>query len=114
MFLFAFTFSLPLIFTLLAASISHFPHPRYEIFIFSSNEIHFLYFCNHCSSPLSNILVSVDIKNNMQKWTAYRIYKRPTAPKISNQLTFKLQRTANEYATKRRIYKRPDQQKNAE
>ena len=31
--------------------------------------------------------------------------------KISNKLTFKLQRTANEYAAKRRIYKRPDQQK---
>ena len=29
----------------------------------------------------------------------------------SNKLTFKLQRTANEYAAKRRIYKRPDQQK---
>ena len=28
-----------------------------------------------------------------------------------HELTFKLQRTANEYAAKRRIYKRPDQQK---
>ena len=32
-------------------------------------------------------------------------------PKISNQLTFKPQMTANQYAAKRRIYKRPDQQK---
>ena len=31
--------------------------------------------------------------------------------KISNQLKFKPQMTANQYATKRRIYKRPDQQK---
>ena len=31
--------------------------------------------------------------------------------KISNQLTFKPQMTANQYAAKRRIYKRPDQQK---
>ena len=31
--------------------------------------------------------------------------------KISNLLTFKPQMTANEYAAKRRIYKRPDQQK---
>ena len=29
----------------------------------------------------------------------------------SNKLTSKLQRTANEYAAKRRIYERPDQQK---
>ena len=29
----------------------------------------------------------------------------------SNKLTFKLQRTANEYAAKRRIGKRPDRQK---
>ena len=31
--------------------------------------------------------------------------------KISNKLTSKSQRTANQYAAKRRIYKRPDQQK---
>ena len=29
----------------------------------------------------------------------------------SKKLTFKLQRTVNEYAAKRRIYKRPEQQK---
>ena len=32
-------------------------------------------------------------------------------PKNSNKLTFKPQRTANQYAAKRRIYKRPEQQK---
>ena len=31
--------------------------------------------------------------------------------KVISKLTFKSQRTANEYAAKRRIYKRPDQQK---
>ena len=40
-----------------------------------------------------------------QKGTAYRIYRRPYSPNITNKLKFKLQRTANAYAAERRIYR---------
>ena len=61
-FLFAFFFALPLIFTLLAASISH----------FLTATIKFSCFFQQNSSPLffisfSVIHVSVDIKNNLEK-----------------------------------------------
>ena len=44
LFMLAFIFSLPLIFTLLAASISHFFTAAMNFSCFSSNEIHFLCF----------------------------------------------------------------------
>ena len=55
-----FYFSLPLIFTLLAASISHFLTAAMKFSCFSSNEI-------RLPSSFSVIHVSVNIKNNVKK-----------------------------------------------
>ena len=61
-FLFLFFFSLLLIFTLLAASISHFLTASIKFSCFSSNEIGFLYLFICRSSSCSVINIKVDIK----------------------------------------------------
>ena len=86
-FMFAFIFSLPLIFTLLAASIFSFSHRRYEIFMF---------FFPRNSSPLfsvtrsfSVIHVSVNVKNNVEKDKSLLLFflsKSPGGHAISYQM----------------------------
>ena len=62
-----FYFSLPLIFTLLAASISHFLTAAMKFSCFSSNEI-------RLPSSFSVIHVSVNIKTNVEKDTALLMF----------------------------------------
>ena len=69
-FLFAFFFSLLLIFTLLAASISHFLTAPIKFSCFSSNEIGFLYlFISRSSScAVINIKVDIEIQSKERLW----------------------------------------------
>ena len=62
-----FYFSLPLIFTLLAASISHFLTAAMKFSCFSSNEI-------RLPSSFSVIHVSVNIKTNVEKDTTLLMF----------------------------------------
>ena len=64
-----FYFSLPLIFTLLAASISHFLTAAMKFSCFSSNEI-------RLPSSFSVIHVSVNIKTNVEKDTNCCFFKQ--------------------------------------
>ena len=68
-FMFAFIFSLPLIFTLLAASIFSFSHRRYEIFMFFFPRNSSPLFSVTRSLSFSVIHVSVNVKNNVEKDT---------------------------------------------
>ena len=64
-----FYFSLPVIFTLLAASISH-SHNHFEFSCFPSYKICLLFSVTRCSS-FSVIHMSVNIKNNVEKDTTF-------------------------------------------
>ena len=68
-FMFTFIFSLPLIFTLLAASISHFLTSAMKFSCFSSNEIFLLCFQSLAPSSFPVIHLSVNIENNVEKDT---------------------------------------------
>ena len=68
-----FYFSLPLIFTLLAASISHFLTAAMKFSCFSSNEIRLL-------SSFSVIHVSVNIKTNAEKDTTCCLFFLSKSP----------------------------------
>ena len=73
--MYRFIFSLRLIFTLQAASISHFLSATMKFSSFSSDEIHFL-----CFQSLTLVLsfsvihVSVNIKNNVEKDTTLLLF----------------------------------------
>ena len=62
-----FFFSLPLIFTLVAASIFHFSHHRYKIFMFFFQRNSSLFVFISRSSSFSVIHVNVKIKNRSKE-----------------------------------------------
>ena len=68
-----FYFSLPLIFTLVAANIS-LSHSRFECSCFSSYKIRPLFFSITRSNSFSVIHVSVNIKNNVEKDTTLLLF----------------------------------------
>ena len=65
--------------------------------------------------PAQNPVIDSSETNRMLQLPVVKnfapIMSRKLPFRYSNKLTSKLQRTANEYAAKRRIYERPDQQK---
>ena len=65
---------LQLIFTLLAASISHFPTAYVKCSCFSSSEIRLLCFQSLALAPFSVIGVSVNIKNNFEKYSTLLLF----------------------------------------
>ena len=88
-FMFAFIFSLPLIFTLLAASIFSFSHRRYEIFMFFFPRNSSPLFSVTRSLSFSVIHVSVNVKNNVEKDTTLLLFflsKSPGGHAISYQM----------------------------
>ena len=72
-------FSLPLIFILLAASISHFL-TRYEIFFFFFQRNSSPLFLITRSSSFSVIHVSVDIKNNIEQDSIFLLFLLSKSP----------------------------------
>ena len=86
--MFAFNFSLPLIFTLLVASISHCLTAALNFMFFFLQNSSLLFSITRCSS-FSVIHVSVNIKNNVEKDTTLLLFflsKSPGGHVISFQI----------------------------
>ena len=86
--MFAFNFSLPLIFTVLVASVSHCLTAALNFMFFFLQNSSLLFSITRCSS-FSVVHVSVNIKTNVEKYTTlslFFLFKSPGSRAISSQV----------------------------